>query len=156
MHFWLGNVGLPQLMSRLATAGVFFLATPSYAGESSAVAHYHRRYEARQLTYVLPAGATSLIVRLIASAEDRSVTVMNRNPAAHGELSIAVSDRLLSAESSEWRPVVGTIPFQRKRLFRVSLVGVEAKFVRLRFQVDASSRDANNAPSASKTPRAAL
>jgi hypothetical protein len=155
MHFCLGNVGLAQLMSRLTAAGVFFLATLSFAGEKSADRH-DCRYGARQLTYVLPAGTTSLIVRLIASARGRNVTVINRNSAADGELSIAVSDRLLVAESSEWRPVVGTIPFRSKRLFRVSLVGVEAKFVRLRFRVAASSRDTENAPSSSKTARAAL
>jgi len=143
-------------MSRVATAGTFFLATLNCTGESSAAGHRDCRNGAGQLSYVLPAGATSLIVRLIASARDRNVTVINRNPTADGELSIAVSDRLLAAESSEWRPVVGTIPFRRKRLFRVSLVGVEAKFVRLRFQVDASSQDSNNAPSSPNTSRAAL
>src|SRR5262245_1730501 len=156
MHFWLGNIGLPQLTSRLAAAGVFFLATISYAGTDSEVARRDCGYGARQRAYVLPAGATFLIVRLIPSAQDRNVTIVNRNPAADGQLSIAVSDQLLAAESSKWRPVAGTIPFRRKRLFRVSLVGVQANFVRLRFQVDASSRDADKAPSASKTSRAAL
>lgn len=156
MHFWLGNIGLPQLTRRLAAAGVLFFATTSYAGEGAAAAAHHSYYGARHLTYALPAGTTSLIIRLMASAQDRNVTVVNRNVATDGKLSIAVSDRLLAAESSKWQPVGGTIPFRHKRLFRVSLVGVEAKFVRLKFQVEASSRDVDIAPSASKTSRATL
>ena len=65
-------------------------------------------------------------------------TFVNENAAAHGELRIAVSNYRLPADSSKWTEVQGVIPFARKRLFNLSMLGVEAKYVRFSFHVDTS------------------
>ena len=36
----------------------------------------------------------------------------------------------------KWNAVAGAVPFRNKRRFDLSLMGVEAKFVKLTFQVD--------------------
>ena len=61
---------------------------------------------------------------------------MNEYAAAEGELSIAVSNKSLAADSPHWSAVEGKIRFRNKRLVTVSLLGVDAKFVRVKFQVD--------------------
>ncbi len=42
----------------------------------------------------------------------------------------------LSADSDKWTPVDGAVSFKRKRLFNVSMLGVEAKYIRLTFHVE--------------------
>ena len=63
-------------------------------------------------------------------------TFINENTAAQGEFRIAVSNQKLSADSEKWTPVEGAISFKRKRLFNLSMLGVEAKYVRLAFHVE--------------------
>jgi hypothetical protein len=60
---------------------------------------------------------------------------INENAAACGLLKIAVSDSPLPADSPGWTTVDGAIPFARKRLFNLSMLGVEAKYVKLSFEV---------------------
>ena len=62
--------------------------------------------------------------------------MINENLAARGELRIAISNEKLSADSDKWTPVDGAVSFKRKRLFNVSLLGVEAKYIRLTFHVE--------------------
>ena len=57
---------------------------------------------------------------------------------------IAVSNQPLVADSPLWSAVEGAIRFRHKRLFAVSLVGVEAKYVRLTFQVEVPDGDTKN------------
>jgi hypothetical protein len=49
---------------------------------------------------------------------------------------IAVSDSALPAASPKWTEVDGIVPFAHKRLFKLSMLGVETKFVRLSFKVE--------------------
>jgi len=63
-------------------------------------------------------------------------TFLNENADACGELRIAVSDSQLPADSPKWTEVDGIVPFAHKRLFKLSMLGVETKFVRLSFKVD--------------------
>src|SRR4029077_16177797 len=65
---------------------------------------------------------------------------VNENAAARGDLKIAVSNYRLPAKSAKWTEVEGVIPFARKRLFNLSLLGVEAKYVRLSFHVENEGR----------------
>jgi hypothetical protein len=43
----------------------------------------------------------------------------------------------LPADSPKWTEVDGIVPFAHKRLFKLSILGVETKFVRLSFRVEA-------------------
>ena len=88
-------------------------------------------------SYALPRGATSFIIRLPGPAKDRSFTFVNENAVAEGQLLIAVSNQPLVADSPLWSAVEGAIRFRHKRFFALSLVGVEAKYVRLTFQIEA-------------------
>jgi hypothetical protein len=84
----------------------------------------------------LPAGDTTFIVSLVRSSPLDRFTFINENTTARGELRIAVSNEKLSADSDKWRLVDGATSFNCKRLFSVSVLGVEAKYVRLTFHVD--------------------
>jgi hypothetical protein len=84
----------------------------------------------------LPEGDTTFIISLVRSSPLDRFTLINENLAARGELRIAVSNEKLSADSDKWTPVDGPVSFKRKRLFNVSMLGVEAKYVRLTFHVE--------------------
>jgi hypothetical protein len=84
----------------------------------------------------LPEGDTTFIVSLVRSSPLDCFTVINENLAARGELRIAVSNEKLAADSDKWTPVDGAVSFKRKRLFNVSMLGVEAKYIRLTFHVE--------------------
>src|SRR5207302_2169277 len=84
----------------------------------------------------LPEGDTTFIISLVRSSPLDRFTLINENLTAQGELRIAVSTEKLSADSDKWTPVDGAVSFKRKRLFNVSMLGVEAKYVRLTFHVE--------------------
>ena len=84
-------------------------------------------------------GDTTFIVSLVGNPTLDRFTVINENTATRGELRIAVSNEKLAADSEKWRPVDGAVSFKRKRLFNVSILGVEAKYVRLTFHVEYES-----------------
>ena len=84
----------------------------------------------------LPEGDTTFIISLVRSSALDRFTFINENTTARGELRIAVSNEKLSADSDKWTPVDGATSFKRKRLFNVSMLGVEAKYVRLTFHVE--------------------
>jgi len=84
----------------------------------------------------LPEGDTTFIISLERSSPLDRFTFINKNTTARGELRIAVSNEKLSAGSDKWTPVDGATSFKRKRLFSVSVLGVEAKYVRLTFHVE--------------------
>ena len=83
-----------------------------------------------------PEGDTTYIISLVRSSPLDRFTLINENLAAQGELRIAVSNEKLSADSDKWTPVDGAVSFKRKRLFNVSMLGVEAKYIRLTFHVE--------------------
>lgn len=84
----------------------------------------------------LPQGVTSFVIPLPASNQRRCFTLESENVAAKGALSIATASKRLAVNDANWTVVAGTVRFQQKRQFYLSLVGVDAKFVRLTFQID--------------------
>jgi hypothetical protein len=84
----------------------------------------------------LKEGETTFIIELPKDAARDRFTFLNENADACGELRIAVSDSALPADSPKWTEVDGIVPFAHKRLFKLSMLGVETKFVRLSFKVD--------------------
>jgi hypothetical protein len=84
----------------------------------------------------LPEGDTTFIISLVRSSPLDCFTFINENTTARGELRIAVSNEKLSADSDKWTPVDGATSFKRKRLFSVSVLGVDAKYIRLTFHVE--------------------
>ncbi len=93
-----------------------------------------------RIRYALPRGTTSFIIHLAASDRRRCFTLVNENRTAEGKLSIAIANERLAANDPKWSAVEGAIPFRHKRLFALSLIGVEAKFVKLTFQVPAPKK----------------
>src|SRR6266705_5074199 len=84
----------------------------------------------------LKEGETTFIIELPNNAPRDRFTFLNENAEACGELRIAVSDSPLPADSPKWTEVEGIVPFAHKRLFKLSMLGVETKFVRLSFNVE--------------------
>jgi len=123
---------------------MFFLGSVLLAGNNSPLLGRSLSINGIQTAYALPRGATSFVIRLPGPAKDRSLYFVNQNAAAQGQLLIAVSNQPLLADSPFWSAVEGAIRFRHKRLFAVSLVGVEAKYVRLTFQVEVPDRDTKN------------
>lgn len=93
------------------------------------------------ISCVLKEGETTFIIELPKNTPPDRFVFLNENAAACGELRIAVSDSALPADSPKWTEVDGIVPFAHKRLFKLSMLGVEAKFVRLSFKVDRERRD---------------
>jgi hypothetical protein len=92
------------------------------------------------VTCLLQEGDTNFVIELPQTALPDRFTFLNENAAARGELRISVSNHRLPTNSPEWTEVEGIVPFAHKRLFGVSLLGIEAKFVRLSFHVEKQSR----------------
>ena len=88
------------------------------------------------VTCVLQEGETNFVIEMPRTAVLDRFTFLNENGRARGELKIAVSNQRLRADSPDWVPVEGVVPFARKRLFGVSLLGIDARFVRLSFHVE--------------------
>lgn len=86
-------------------------------------------------------GETTFIIELPKNSPRDRFTFLNENAAACGELRIAVSDSPLPADSPKWTEVDGIVPFVHKRLFKLSMLGVDTKFVRLSFKVDRRHQD---------------
>jgi hypothetical protein len=83
----------------------------------------------------LQEGETTFIISFPkASLLDR-FTFINENAAVRGEMKIAVSNDQLPADSPKWTDVSGKTEFISKRLFNLSMVGVEARYVKLSFHV---------------------
>lgn len=104
---------------------------------------------------VLQEGETSFVVELPKRRLLDRLTFLNENALAQGELKIAVANSRLKSGSAGWQEVDGVIPFSHKRLFGVSLIGIEARFVRLSFRVDKPGRIAAYAKQASLEKQAA-
>ena len=84
----------------------------------------------------VPEGNTTFIIFVARSSTLDRFTFINENKPARGELRIAVANEKLSADSDKWTSVDGAVSFKRKRLFNVSMLGVEAKYVRLTFHIE--------------------
>ena len=102
--------------------------------------------DSETISCVLKEGETTFIIELPKNAPRDRLTFLNENAAASGELRIAVSDSALPVDSSKWVEVDGIVPFAHKRLFKLSILGVETKFVRLSFRVDGQSEKSASVP----------
>jgi hypothetical protein len=92
------------------------------------------------ISCALQEGKTTFIIPLPkATFLDRFIFI-NQNAAACGQFNIAISNSHLPADSPNWTQVAGIIPFAHKRLFNLSLLGIEAKYVKLSFQVEKNGR----------------
>jgi hypothetical protein len=92
------------------------------------------------VTCLLKEGKTDFVVELPKAPMVDRLTFLNENAVARGELKIAVSNQRLRPDSPAWVEVDGIVPFSHKRLFGVSLLGIDAKFVRLSFHVEKAGR----------------
>src|SRR2546423_3210000 len=93
------------------------------------------------ISCVLREGETTFIIALPKNSTADRFTFLNENAAASGELRIAVSDSPLPPDSRKWTEVDGIIPFAHKRLFNLSMLWIETKFVRLSFKVDGQRQE---------------
>jgi len=84
----------------------------------------------------LPEGDTTFVIFIARSSTIDRFTFINEGRSARGQLRIAVANEKLSADSNKWTAVDGTVSFKSKRLFNVSMLGVDAKYVRLSFHVE--------------------
>jgi hypothetical protein len=91
------------------------------------------------LRYTLPNGETTLIVRVPDPALLDRFTFINEET-VRGALKIAVANSLLSPTDPNWNAVSGDIAFAHKRHFNLSMVGVDAKYVKLSFRVTKEDR----------------
>jgi len=144
MRFSSITIALSQCARRFGAAGFFLLTSVAFAGNDSPTLGRSVKINRLKTSYALPRGATSFIIRLTDPAQERSFTFVNENAAAEGQLSIAVSNHPLAADSTKWSTVEGAIRFRHKRLFTVSLVGVEANYVRLTFRVEVPDGNGSN------------
>jgi hypothetical protein len=95
------------------------------------------------LSCPLQEGETTFVIKLPTTAQLDRFTFVNENAAAAGSLKIAVSNYKLAAASPKWTEVDGSISFTRKRLFNLSMLGVEARYVKLSFSVEKAGRIAS-------------
>ena len=86
----------------------------------------------------LQEGVTTFVVQVPKGSDH--LTFIDENTAVRGELRISVSSDKLAASDSRWTSVDGTISFNHKRLFNLSMVGVEANYVKLSFNVEKGDR----------------
>jgi hypothetical protein len=97
------------------------------------------------ITCLLQEGETNFVVEMPRTGAADRLTFLNENASARGEIRIAVSNRKLSANSPGWSEVEGIVPFAHKRLFGVSLVGIEAKYIRVSFRVEKEGKVSSRA-----------
>jgi hypothetical protein len=92
------------------------------------------------LSCPLQEGETTLIIAFPRTSSLDRFTFVNENASAEGEMKIAVSNYRLPAQSRKWTEVNDSESFTGKRHFNLSLLGVEARYVRLSFHVEKGGR----------------
>ena len=90
------------------------------------------------LNYPLPEGDTTFLLSFPRTSALDRFTFVNENAAAAGELKIAVSNYRLPAKSSKWIEVNSSVAFTGKRLIDLSMLGTEARYVKVSFHVTKS------------------
>lgn len=91
------------------------------------------------LSYALEEGDTTFVLTFPKTSLLDRFTFVNENAAAAGDLQISVSNYRLPAQSPKWVQVSGAT-FTGTRLFNLSLLGVEARYVKLSFHVGKGGR----------------
>lgn len=92
------------------------------------------------LSCPLPLGETTFIITLPKIAALERFAFINENLAAQGDLRLAVSNYRLNRDDPGWVPIQGSTRFSGKRLFNLSLIGLEAKYVKLSFHIQKEGR----------------
>lgn len=87
------------------------------------------------LSYPLSEGDTTFLLSFPRTSMLDRFTFVNENGSAEGEMRISVSNYRLPAHSSKWNEVSGSTSFTGRRLVDLSLLGTEARFVKLSFHV---------------------
>jgi hypothetical protein len=95
------------------------------------------------LSCPLQEGETTFIISFPKTSPLDRFTFVNENAEVKGEMKIAVSKYRLPADSPKWTEVSGKTAFMHKRLFNLSMVGVEARYVKLSFHVEKGGRIAS-------------
>jgi len=98
------------------------------------------------LSCPLQEGETTFIISFPKTSSLDRFTFINENAGVRGEMKIAVSNYRLPADSPKWTDVSGKTAFTSKRLFNLSMVGVEARYVKLSFHVEKGHRIAALGP----------
>lgn len=127
----------PQI-EYIAPDGQFSSLTTAHPSPQKAIAAF---VDPETISCALREGETTFIIQLPKDSPPDRFTFLNENAAACGELRIAVSNSALPADSPKWTQVDGIVPFSHKRLFKLSMLGVETKFVRLSFKVEAQRQE---------------
>src|SRR4051812_2304463 len=92
------------------------------------------------LSYPLAEGDTTFVISFPRVSVLDRFTFVNENAGAQGDLTIAVSNYRLPAQSRKWNEVNGNTAFSGKRLIDLSLLGIEARYVKLTFHVAKGGR----------------
>jgi hypothetical protein len=92
------------------------------------------------LSYPLGEGETTFILTFPRTSSLDRFTFVNENASAEGEMKVSVSNYRLPAHSPKWIEVNGSTPFTGKRVVNLSLLGVEARYVKLSYQVGKAGR----------------
>ncbi len=93
----------------------------------------------KPLHYSLPEGDSTLIIQVPKASLLDNFTFINEET-VRGALKIAVAKSCLAANDPKWNAVSGDIAFAHKRHFNLSMVGVDAQFVKLSFRVTKEDR----------------
>jgi len=88
----------------------------------------------------LPEGETTFIISFLKTSPLGPFTFVSENANVKGEMRIAVSKFRLPANSPKWIEVSGKTAFTHKRRFNLSMVGVEARYVKLSFHIKKRGR----------------
>jgi hypothetical protein len=95
------------------------------------------------LTCPLQEGETTFIISFPKTSPLDRFTFVNENAEVKGEMRIAVSNFRLPANSPKWLEVSGKTAFTHKRRFNLSMVGVEARYMKLSFHIEKGDRIAS-------------
>jgi hypothetical protein len=92
------------------------------------------------LSYPLEEGETTFILTLPRALLLDRFTFVNENATAEGEMKIFVSNYRLPARSTKWTDITGSTAFTGKRLVNLSLLGGEARYMKLVFRTAKGGR----------------
>lgn len=87
------------------------------------------------LSFPLPEGETAFVISFPRISSLDRLTFVNENATATGEFYVAVSNYRLPARSAKWNEVNSGAAFTGKRLVDLSLLGIEARYVKISFRV---------------------
>ncbi len=87
------------------------------------------------LNYPLPEGDTTFLLSFPRTAALDRFTFVNESASAAGEVKISVSNYRLPAKSPKWNEVNTSLIFTGRRLVDLSMLGTEARYVKLSFHV---------------------